>query len=674
MSFSRQVGSVGQMVDLFVQNATVTTGVGLPNVEISNFAAYYHRTHMTSTSTVTLVSTGTMGTWSSGQWKQINSTLMMGWYQFCCPNGMFVTGSSVSLHMYGHASMAPVVARFDIERFNNQGWVSSEPHNVTRLYSDAAVTSAAGVLAVDVSSIQRGSAVTTAAGRLAVGAVGVSAFALPVGVSSFGVAVDVTSFYGSALVTSAAGVVGVGSVDISSAYGSGLVTSAAGRFAVGAVGVSAFALPVGISSNTIGVNVTSIVGTAAITTVAGYFPTHFDLALTRNITSTVDFENVSISTLMSSVSFGGSVDVTSFWGSGVVTTAAGRLAVGAVGVSSVTDKAGYSVSSISVGVSTSWFSGGTIATSQAGVLRADVSSVMGTKAVTTVAGYFPTHFDLSLTRNVDSTVTFSSVNLSTAPVLDVSTIIGQMSTANISTVRFHVSTVLTPISVGSVDVTSVWGSNVVTTAAGRLAVGAVGVSSVTDKAGYSVSSISVGVSTSWFSGGTVVTSAVGVLAVDVSSIQRGSAVTSAAGRLAVGAVGVSAFALPVGVSSFAIGVDVTSILGTAAVTTVAGYFPTHFDLGLTRNVDSTVAFSSVSWSSQSVTVGSVDVTSFWGSGLVTTAAGRLAVGAVGVSSITPSVRVTSIAVNSGFLDVNISSVAGQFITGTGVSSDPWGPV
>lgn len=517
MSFSRQVGTVGQMVDLFVQNATVTTGAGLPNLLISSFNAYYHRTDMTSTSTVTLVSTGTMGTWSSGQWLQINSTLMMGWYQFCMPNGMLVAGSSVSLHMAGHPSMAPVVARFDINRFNNQGWVSSEPHNVTRLYSDAAVTSAAGVLAVDVSSIQRGSAVTSAAGRLAVATVGVSS--ITVGVST-------SWFSGGTVATSEAGVLRV--------------------------------------------DVSSVMGTKAVTTVAGYFPTHFDLALTRNITSTVAFSNTTISTVMSSVSFGGSVDVTSFWGTGVATSAAGVLAVDVSSIqrgSAVTTAAGR-LAVGTVGISNFPF----------GV---DISSIRGTTAVTTVAGYLPAHFDLGLTRNVDSTVTFSSVSFSTYPSLDVSTIIGQMSTANISTVRFSVSTVLTPISVGDVNVTSIWGTGLVTTAAGRIAVGAVG-----------ASSISVGVSTSWFSGGTVVTSAVGVLAVDVSSIQRGSAVTSAAGRLAVGAVGVSAFALPVGVSSFALSVDVSSV---------------------------------------------------WGEGFVTTAVGRLAVGAVGVSSNTVGANITSVA-------------------------------
>jgi hypothetical protein len=93
-----------------------------------------------------------------------------------------------------------------------------------------------------------------------------------------------------------------------------------------------------------------------------------------------------------------------------------------------------------------------------------------------------------------------------------------------------------------------------------------------------------------------------------------------------------------------VGVNVTSVRGTTAVTTVAGYFPSHFDLELTRNVNSTVAFSSVSWSTQAVTVGSVDVTSFYGSGLVTTAAGVLAVGRVGVSSMNIGVGVTTLSV------------------------------
>ena len=68
------------------------------------------------------------------------------------------------------------------------------------------VTSASGILTVNVSTLYGSNWVTTAAGVLAVGRVGVSSFGLAVGVSSFPIAVDVSSAYGSALVTSAAGV------------------------------------------------------------------------------------------------------------------------------------------------------------------------------------------------------------------------------------------------------------------------------------------------------------------------------------------------------------------------------------------------------------------------------------------------------------------------------------
>ena len=627
MTIERVVGTTEEMVDIFVQDATVTTGAGLPNLVISTFSSYYHRTDMTSTSSVTLVSTGTMGTWSSGQWLQINSTFMRGWYQFCAPNGMYANGSSVALHMYGHPSMAPVLMRYDITRQNNQSTVvNAGPVGVSSFNSR----------------------------------VGVSSFDLPVGVSAFGIR----------------------------------------------VGVSSFGLAVGISSNPIGVDVTSYRNTAAVTTFAGYPAVYFDLGLTNNSSSTVSFPNLTISTSMSSVSVGGSVGVSSisvavstgwFSGAGIVTTQAGRLSVDVssiMGTKIVTTFAGYpatyldlgltnnssstvsfpnlsissvpantgpvGVSSISVAVSTGWFSGAGIVTTLAGRLSVDVSSIMGTKAVTTFAGYFPTHFDLGLTNNTTSTVSFSGVTLSTYPVLDVSTIIAQMSTADISSVRFSVSSVLAPLTVGAVDVTSFRGSPIVTSAAGVLGVH---VSTIGARVGVSSFGLPVGVS------------AFGIT-VGISSNPIGVRVTT----MAIG-VGVTTMGIGVGVTTMSVPVDVTSLYSSPLVTTAAGYPAVYLDLGLTNNSSSTVSFPnlSISSGSVSVSVGSVDVSSIYGtaivtsfpgiptvnvstihgSRLVTTQAGVVAVGAVGVSSF-------------GFA-VNISSVAGVPIDGTGTSSDPWGP-
>ena len=286
MKISRAVGTTGELVPIFVQDATVSTGTGFPNLEISTFSSYYHRSDMTSTSSVTLVSTGTLGTWSSGQFLQINSTFMRGWYQFCLPDGVWANGSTCAVHMYGHPSMAPVVMEFDIQRFNNQSAVvNANPVGVSSFGIRTGVSSfdvPVGVssfgIRVGVSSIDQQVGVSTFNSR-----VGVSSFGLPVGVSSMAIGVSVTSFDSRVGVSSfglpvgvssmAIGVgvttfnsrVGVSSFDIpvgvsSMAIGVG-VTSFNSR-----VGVSSFGIDVGVSSNPIGVNVTSVTGLTVVGT------------------------------------------------------------------------------------------------------------------------------------------------------------------------------------------------------------------------------------------------------------------------------------------------------------------------------------------------------------------------------------------------------------------------
>ena len=650
MKISRVVGTTGELVPIFVQDATVSTGNGFPNLEISTFSSYYYRSDMTSTSSVTLVSTGTLGTWSSGQFLQINSTFMRGWYQFCLPDGVWAAGSTCALHMYGHPSMAPVVMELDILRFNNQVTsVTVRPVNVSTFNSRVGVSSFG--IDVGVSSFNVGLRVGVST------AVDVSSFsANAVTVTEGNLTVDVSTFFGSRTVTTAAGVLGVGRVGVSSIDQR--------------VGVSSFGLAVGISSIPIGVStswfsgagivtteagrlsvdVSSIMGTKAVTTVQGYFPTHMDLSLTLNSTSTVNWSSFFIGAQSVTVgavdvtSFAGNavtvtegkltVDVSTFHGSRAVTTAAGVLAVGRVGVSSIDQRVGVSsidqrvgVSSIGVGVSTSWFSGAGVVTTEAGRLSVDVSSIMGTKAVTSVAGYFPVYWDLELTRNQNSTVAFSSVSF--------------------STLYSSVSA-----SVGSVDISSIYGSAIVTSVAGVIAAHVtsfgirVGVSSINQRVGVSsidqrvgVSSIDqrVGVSTAvdvTSYSGNAVTVTEGKLTVDVSTFFGSRTVTTAAGILSVGRVGVSSFGLPVGASSFDVGLQV----GVSSFNSRVGV--SSFDLP--------------------VGVSSFDVPL-----------------QVGVSSFNSRVGVSSfgieVGVSSNPIGVNITSVTGIAVTGVGTSSDPWNP-
>ena len=320
MKISRQVGTIGELVPIFIQDATVSTGFGLPNVTISTISAYWFRSDMTGASNVPMVSTGTLGTYSSGQFLQINSTQMRGWYQFCPPNAVFAAGSTCALHIFNNLQMAPVPMEIELTRFNNQGWVSSQPHNVTRVYSDVLVTSASGYFAVErvgVSSFNTPVGVSAFALRVGVSsfnsAVGVSSFDLPVGVSSMAIGVGVTTF---------SSPVGVSSFDLPVGVSAFALRVGVSSFAL-PVGVSSIAIPVGVSSLTVGVNVTSVYNTVAVTSVAGYFPTHFDLELTRNVNSTVTFSSVSWSSQAVTV---GAVDVTSFSGTAVVLTE-GKLTV-----------------------------------------------------------------------------------------------------------------------------------------------------------------------------------------------------------------------------------------------------------------------------------------------------------------------------------------------------------
>src|SRR3990167_8871740 len=466
MTISRQVGTLQECYPVFIQDATVSTGLGLPNLTISTFSSYYYRSDMTSTSSVTLVSTGTLGTWSSGQFLQINSTFMRGWYQFCLPNGIFAAGSTCAIHLYGHPSMAPAPILIDITRFNNQGWVSSQPHNITRAYSDVLLTSAAGVLTVDVSTILRSIPVTSFAGVLTANVStihGSRAITSAAGV----LAVDVSSIQRGSAATSAAGILsvyvstiitsfaGVQTVNVSTIHGSRAVTTAAGILLAGPVGVSSVTDKEGysVTSMNVGVNVTSVRGTTAVTTVACYFPTHLDFELTRNVNSTVAFSSVSWSTQSVSV---GSVDVTSFYGSGLVTTAAGRLAVGRVGVSSM--DIGVSVTTMGTGVGVTTMGIGVGVTTLS--VPVDVTSFYGSAPITSAAGILASHVT-SMRIAVDRQIADGLLGRNIAGGSDG----GRTLTEAVYVLRNRTEISAGVLTVyGTDDATSSWEANVTTTA------------------------------------------------------------------------------------------------------------------------------------------------------------------------------------------------------------------
>lgn len=268
MKISRQVGSVSEILNVYIQDGTVSTGAGLANIVASSVTFGILRDNQATVSTGTCSTGGTLGTYGVSTLTQMNSTNMLGWYQFGVPNYALASGKSVAIHLYGAPNMVPLPMEIELTGFNNQQWIST--------YSVSSVNSQVGVSTL-ANNVLTSTAISSAAlndkGNWNVGKTGYSA---------------------SASVSTMATLVGVSTNTDKGNYGvSSIVT-------------------VGVSSNA---------------DKAGYGVSSFTA-------------NALTSTAISSQAFAGKGD----WSvaGGVHVTSYGAL----VGVSTVTDKAGYGVSSL----------------------------------------------------------------------------------------------------------------------------------------------------------------------------------------------------------------------------------------------------------------------------------------------------------------------------------------
>lgn len=213
-SISRQIGTVSSLHNVFIPNATVSTGAGLANIVASTVTLAWYRNDQAAVSAWTLT-TGTLGTWASSTLSQALSTTALGWYQVSLPDGMFVSGDNAGFMLSGAPSMAPVPVLVELTRLDNQAFLSSAV--IGRVGSPVTVSS--GVVSVSSATIPFGvSSIATpvAASSLSMpvtvssGVVGVSSMTIPVGVSSIATPVAASSLSIPVSVSS-------GSVNVSSA-------------------------------------------------------------------------------------------------------------------------------------------------------------------------------------------------------------------------------------------------------------------------------------------------------------------------------------------------------------------------------------------------------------------------------------------------------------------------
>ncbi len=86
-------GAANQIFELFIQDSSSTTGAGLTGLAYnsSGLKAYYKRSSGTASTSITLADITTLGTYTSGGFKEVDATNMPGVYEFHPPDACFTT-------------------------------------------------------------------------------------------------------------------------------------------------------------------------------------------------------------------------------------------------------------------------------------------------------------------------------------------------------------------------------------------------------------------------------------------------------------------------------------------------------------------------------------------------------------------------------------------------------
>ena len=102
-----KAATTSRRYQVFIKDERTGAGLtGLTNAS-SGLTAHYFRDGATTATAISL-SAGTVGTWSSGGFKEIDATNLPGWYELGLPNAMIDTGSAlVTLNFKGAANMMP---------------------------------------------------------------------------------------------------------------------------------------------------------------------------------------------------------------------------------------------------------------------------------------------------------------------------------------------------------------------------------------------------------------------------------------------------------------------------------------------------------------------------------------------------------------------------------------
>lgn len=118
----RQVGTTSQIVNVFIQDSSSSVGAGLAGLTnaSSGLTGYYKRNTAASSTAITLAS-ATLGTFTSGGFKEVDATNMKGVYEIGIPNAALASGAdSVVVCLQGATNQAPLLLEIELTATSNQ--------------------------------------------------------------------------------------------------------------------------------------------------------------------------------------------------------------------------------------------------------------------------------------------------------------------------------------------------------------------------------------------------------------------------------------------------------------------------------------------------------------------------------------------------------------------------
>lgn len=572
MKISRQVGTQSQILNVYVQDYSVTTGAGLANIPATTVSYTWFRNNHAGASTGMGVSTASMGTYTSGAWTQINSATALGWYQFCIPNDALLSGDTAALLLRvstGAFSMAPLPIEIELTKENNQAYMSSQ--TIGFVLNGVNVTSFSSAITTNANVLQAyGSAIATSAS----GQFLVSTQAFPTTTNA-----NLLQIYGSAAVTSASGQLRVSTQTIDKTGYAVTAISSDVYVSLNWANVTNKAAYNDLSSTFISTN-QSIAGASAPTAAQVAQAVWGEINSSYSGVSTFGYLSKQITSVAAAAAAG--VRVTSFASSTLTLDAVdpgawplwGVLDAGVIGNISNTSFTGSTavLRSVSSSYSDDVLQGASLfiynVTTGTGQRRLVVDNA-STNAVVQVDQWLITPTQTSARYVLFATPPASSSNVPGVNLLQIYGSAAATSGAGILTVSTQT---IGSFTVAGVNVTSVNGSAIVTTGAGVILVSTQALATTTNANLLQIY------------GSAAVTSASGQLRVSTQAIDKGGyGVTTNADKANYSVTSIAAYGTALvtsaagiltvstqALSGFSGSVNVTSINGAAAVTTGAG--------------------------------------------------------------------------------------------------------